>query len=123
MKLSFSILDDMIKEGSNHSFNSQRENSKASKSDTRNLAYKKDLQPTDSQKNRKHLSDEVDTTSRTYRKSTRDKSMSEREASKEKYSEKSKSSSARSHYTNKSDYLEKVRVFIDRTLLLIWYLL
>ena len=44
MKLSFSILDDMIKEGSNHSFNSQRENSKASKSDTRNLAYKKDLQ-------------------------------------------------------------------------------
>ena len=119
MKLSFSILDDMIKERSNHSFNAQRENSKASKSDTRNLTYKKDLQPTDSQKKRKHLSDEVDTTSRTYRK--RDKSMCEREASKEKYSEKSKSSSARSNYTNKSDYLEKVRVFRDRTLLLLWY--
>ena len=111
----------MIKEGSNHSFNAQRENSKASKNDTRNLAYKKDLQPTDSQKKRKHLSDEVDTTSRTNRKGTRDKSMSEREANKEKHSEKSKSSSARSNYTNKSDYLEKVRAFIDQTLLLIWY--
>ena len=111
----------MIKEGSNHSFNGQTENSKASKSETRNLANKKDLQPTDSQKKRKHLPDEVDTSSRIYRKGTRDKSMSEREASKEKYSKKSKSSSACSNYTNKSDYIEKVRVHTDRTLLLIWY--
>ena len=97
-----------------------RENQSDIRNNKRSPDDKKGFPSSNSLNNSKKLSAKSDMTSTGVKNRTTDKSMDERDSNKEKYYEKSKSSSSRSSFIQKSDYIEKVKVMINRSLIFLW---